>query len=371
MELILPTSIVVGPTMREYTRTQNIYFPYNPPFYESYGGEYALWRRIVNRPSAVKRTKPVGRDLIWNGTSWSREEDLSTWSSVTEVNGHVMSILSMQNRASAGSWGPTADVPDMTAKLHQAVRDQKVNLAMALAEYRQTASLFQDLGTRVAGAWKSLRRGRPRDFYRSLVGRSRTEFSANWLQFQYGVRPLYLDMIGSIKALEEAAIVRPPLVKVVVRGRAVETNRSVSYPYGPNYPVSREGDFTVRKRWTLYYTCDNAYIKNASALGFTNPVALAWELVPYSFVIDWFINVGDWLEQIDVLSGIDRIALYKGTKTILNAKAKYRGGLSTYRRETLSRTAPQAFPKVQLQYEPSLSWQRITSGLALLRQSRS
>ena len=27
-----------------------------------------------------------------------------------------------------------------------------------------------------------------------------------------------------------------------------------------------------------------------------NPFVTAWELVPYSFVIDWFINVGDWLQ---------------------------------------------------------------------------
>lgn len=30
-------------------------------------------------------------------------------------------------------------------------------------------------------------------------------------------------------------------------------------------------------------------------LGLTNPELVAWELVPYSFVADWFIPLGDWM----------------------------------------------------------------------------
>lgn len=28
-----------------------------------------------------------------------------------------------------------------------------------------------------------------------------------------------------------------------------------------------------------------------------NPFVTAWELVPFSFVVDWFVNVGDWLQS--------------------------------------------------------------------------
>jgi len=31
-------------------------------------------------------------------------------------------------------------------------------------------------------------------------------------------------------------------------------------------------------------------------LGLSRPLTSAWELVPYSFVIDWFVGVGDWLD---------------------------------------------------------------------------
>lgn len=35
----------------------------------------------------------------------------------------------------------------------------------------------------------------------------------------------------------------------------------------------------------------------ASQLGFVNPAVVAWELVPFSFVVDWFVNVGDVLSS--------------------------------------------------------------------------
>jgi hypothetical protein len=32
--------------------------------------------------------------------------------------------------------------------------------------------------------------------------------------------------------------------------------------------------------------------------------ATLWEIVPYSFVVDWFVNVGDWLQAITPVPGI-------------------------------------------------------------------
>jgi len=33
-----------------------------------------------------------------------------------------------------------------------------------------------------------------------------------------------------------------------------------------------------------------------------NPILTAWEIIPYSFVIDWFVNVGTYLESMSFLS---------------------------------------------------------------------
>lgn len=34
-------------------------------------------------------------------------------------------------------------------------------------------------------------------------------------------------------------------------------------------------------------------------LGFTNPAAVLWEATPFSFVVDWFLPIGDYLKTLD------------------------------------------------------------------------
>ena len=40
-------------------------------------------------------------------------------------------------------------------------------------------------------------------------------------------------------------------------------------------------------------------------LGLLNPASIAWELVPYSFVLDWFSNIGQVLGQFTAFAGLD------------------------------------------------------------------
>ena len=67
-----------------------------------------------------------------------------------------------------------------------------------------------------------------------------------------------------------------------------------------------------------YAVFDNGSLRPVSdwkelATAFINPREVAWELTPYSFVADWFLNVGDILAQqgqlyhnIDIVDGFDR-----------------------------------------------------------------
>jgi hypothetical protein len=40
------------------------------------------------------------------------------------------------------------------------------------------------------------------------------------------------------------------------------------------------------------------------ALGFSSPLVVGWELVPFSFVVDWFCSIGQWLEAADSLMNV-------------------------------------------------------------------
>lgn len=42
----------------------------------------------------------------------------------------------------------------------------------------------------------------------------------------------------------------------------------------------------------------------ANQLGFVNPVVIAWDLVPFSFVVDWFVNVNEFLNSYTDMWGL-------------------------------------------------------------------
>jgi hypothetical protein len=74
--------------------------------------------------------------------------------------------------------------------------------------------------------------------------------------------------------------------------------------------VADDVDFKVLVR--LDYSLSNPVLANLSQMGITNPVELAWEELPYSFVADWFLPIGDYLGNLDATLGWDFIG---GTKS--------------------------------------------------------
>ncbi len=44
-------------------------------------------------------------------------------------------------------------------------------------------------------------------------------------------------------------------------------------------------------------TISNPNLYLANNLGLANPAIVVWELIPFSFVVDWFVTVGQFLEN--------------------------------------------------------------------------
>jgi hypothetical protein len=59
--------------------------------------------------------------------------------------------------------------------------------------------------------------------------------------------------------------------------------------------------------------------------GFTNPVNLAWEILPYSFVIDWLLPIGPYLETLSAWHGTAFAGGFKTqfTRQNINASIYY------------------------------------------------
>jgi len=57
-------------------------------------------------------------------------------------------------------------------------------------------------------------------------------------------------------------------------------------------------------RMVLRYKVASAGVSFLAQTGFTNPLNLGWELLPFSFVVDWFVGIGPYLEARSAWDGL-------------------------------------------------------------------
>lgn len=115
------------------------------------------------------------------------------------------------------------------------------------------------------------------------------DISGAWLAMQYGWLPTLSDTYEAWKAIEKHEKTRESKMTFFAshRRRNEKTSSSGSTGY-----ISR----TVRRKsisYTLY-----AEPSLGVELGLTDPASVLWEVMPWSFVIDWFIPIGDYLDLL-------------------------------------------------------------------------
>jgi hypothetical protein len=78
-------------------------------------------------------------------------------------------------------------------------------------------------------------------------------------------------------------------------------------------------------------------------LGFANPRYTAWDMVPFSFMVDWFVPIGSYLEAMD--DSVFLNPLYLGLESVTYS-IKYETDLTTCRYEIYTRWPGRAFDDV-------------------------
>lgn len=69
--------------------------------------------------------------------------------------------------------------------------------------------------------------------------------------------------------------------------------------------ITRKGGYSQTIKLQADLVITNPNLAMISQFGLANPLAIAWELVPFSFVLDWFVNVGDYLSSLTDFVGVE------------------------------------------------------------------
>lgn len=200
---------------------------------------------------------------------------------------------------------PVFDAATMLKPLNQDLIDSTVlsaasNAANAGWDVLTFAAELSSSADTLTQAYRGFRQAvlRTADVARAYRKNPWKRFSELWLLGRYGIRPMVYDVIDAYTAFKQ--IVDGPRDLITGRGLMTESlNREFSSGW-----VDDGVDYDKRDMWKI--TGERtyrgvAYLRPSSleASGIEIDVLnTAWEVVPYSFVIDRFIDIGAWVSTV-------------------------------------------------------------------------
>lgn len=100
--------------------------------------------------------------------------------------------------------------------------------------------------------------------------------SSFWLEYSFGFAPLFQSIYDSVEV------------------------------FNSSYTVRSKTQSRVQRKAGVYGAVGNQQVENLDRLGLSNPALLAWDLLPFSFVIDWFLPIGRILAWLGSRRGLVR-----------------------------------------------------------------
>lgn len=181
-------------------------------------------------------------------------------------------------------------------KLLGKIKGHTFNLGVEAGQASQTIGLLSGNLRKLGGAALALRRGDFATAARQLGTRPKTtrlkakDVSGRWLELQYGWLPLLSSSFEAAKAFEAiSAGPRKKIFRAVVKGdREVNLSSSANFSAKTSVLVGRRLQYEMYEELSV-----------VRQLGLEDPLSVAWELTPWSFVIDWFIPFGTYLSNLN------------------------------------------------------------------------
>jgi hypothetical protein len=182
------------------------------------------------------------------------------------------------------------------------IKDTSVNLASSVAEFGETLGMLKQFASIGFDIYRHVRRGR----FGELIHRygQWQNIPAAILAMNFGIKPLAKDIYDTCGALSKALEV-PVAKRFHVKVMDEETSSSSSY----------HRKWKVTKYATVFVEYDPVKWTNIT-LG--NPAEWAWEIIPFSFIVDQMVPIADWLSSLDALKGV------KSTVGTVTTKREYK-----------------------------------------------
>lgn len=268
---------------------------------------------IPHKPCSFKQSVP-GTAYAWEYENYPSTDIPGGIDALNAFNSYLAVIPPLDRLA--------ADAEARTRVLGK-LSQKKWDLGVTALEIKQTAGLVTEGAMSFVRAIDSIIRAhrnskeaihrffrqvvRHGDFYKAAaeVGMTNTRLLESirsmWMQYQFGVKPLVHDIMDSSTFLAEhmTHVDTSVLLRVKAgaerRGAARRTTRGGAEPY-PRFTLT--GDTEVRVHFSAVYEMPIGTTGPINQLGLDNAGSLFWEVTRLSWMYDYFIGIGSWLESL-------------------------------------------------------------------------
>lgn len=310
-------------------------------------------------------------------TPYSIAECVSSEFAISSAEGALILLLPNDNSSALA-------LNKAYEKLLDNVRNgASASLGATIASYKEAYGMIADRSIQLFQAYKAVRRGNlvraanilgipkkaARQASRRVGGRQipgkvsvKHYASALWLELHFGWQPLIGDIHDALKTVESL----PPKAGYIYGFGNQPYRKTNSAPW--DY-LKYDFTGTVSVKYAVRVEVTNPNLHLASKMGLINPFSIAWELVPFSFVVDWFTNVGQILDSVTDFVGLDLISGYTNTHVKSSGLMRSVYGSQNMRLFSFSREKLTSFPTPKLAYRSPLGGPaRAATQIALLVQ---
>jgi hypothetical protein len=186
------------------------------------------------------------------------------------------------------------------ANLYAKVRGTEFDAAQFFGELPETGRLLANATLRALPVYRAIRNGNYRLALKNAGASSLVKGTADsYLAFKFGLQPLLQDIYSMAQAVKP-----PPSKNGIFKVKAFSQENHVSTLFLGAY---HDNGSSVNHgcEASATYGVSNATLAALNVYGLLNPAALAWELLPLSFVVDWFLPIGAFLSSLTAGVGLD------------------------------------------------------------------
>lgn len=361
-------------------------------------GKNYLSRREVSKPAMPEsRAKPL------DCSQFSLSNTARTFVTVTDTDSTIGYRAYPQGGYEAcpvgwnggvGSWGLSTPnySPDLDVALK--VKNQKANLGVTLAKYRELCVLFSRFTGDLVHTAANLQRldnrrrknllhaanlsksGRHKNRIRQLEKAAsfhplaRAAFkgaSVLYLGYLFGLRQFAQDLAAVSEVLRRRFDDPMYLQGGFTKHLWDEKTRVGNVGSISEWKAVTTSQVTHRIRYRFRVFPNQQAL---AQMGMTNPLAIAYDYIPFSFVLNWIIPIGKYIAALDALEGISDLRWYYTTQEseyTIGYYPRYNNATAFYKIDRIMRSGVKQTLKPRFPtFEPSTSANNVLTGVALL-----